>query len=94
MICAVSFVNRCFWNAEELPSGGAFVFHSRFRNGMKDLEVMMQNLLSSAFDTVTTVEQGVEVLDIFMHLSTREVGTAFYLVEIPGLPFVREEDKL
>ena len=40
---------------------------------MKDLEVMLQNTMCSAFETVTTVEQGVEVLDIFMHLSNREV---------------------
>ena len=40
---------------------------------MKDLEVMMQNVITSAFDTVTTVEQGVEVLDVFMHLDSREV---------------------
>ena len=45
----------------------------RFRAGIKDLEVMMQNVITSAFETVTTVEQGVEVLDVFMHLSTREV---------------------
>ena len=32
----------------------------------------MQNVISSAFETVTTVEQGVEVLDVFMHLSSRE----------------------
>jgi len=46
---------------------------SRFRNGIKDLEVMMQNLIVTAFETVTTVEQGIEVLDVFMHLSSREV---------------------
>jgi dynein heavy chain len=40
---------------------------------MKDLEVMMQNVITSAFETVTTVEQGIEVLDVFMHLSSREV---------------------
>jgi len=34
---------------------------------------MMQNLIVTAFETVTTVEQGVEVLDVFMHLSSREV---------------------
>lgn len=39
---------------------------------MKDLEVMMVNVINTAFDTVTTVEQGVELLDVFMHLSTRE----------------------
>ena len=41
--------------------------------GVKDLEVMMQNVISSAFETVTTVELGVQVLDVFQHLSTREV---------------------
>ncbi|XP_046574741.1 LOW QUALITY PROTEIN: dynein axonemal heavy chain 2-like [Haliotis rubra] len=46
--------------------------YNRFRAGVKDLEVMMQNVISSAFDTVTTVEQGIELLDVFMHLSTRE----------------------
>ena len=45
----------------------------RFRAGVKDLEVMVQNLISSAFETVTTVQEGVEILDIFHHLSTREV---------------------
>ena len=44
----------------------------RFRAGIKDLEVMMQNVITSAFETVTTVEQGVEVLDVFMHLASRE----------------------
>jgi len=37
---------------------------------------MMQNLIVSAFETVTTVEQGVEVLDVFMHLSSREVNAS------------------
>ena len=41
--------------------------------GVKDLEVMMQNVISSAFETVTTVELGVQVLDVFQHLSSREV---------------------
>ena len=45
----------------------------RFRAGMKDLEVMMINTISSAFETISTVEQGVELLDIFMHLQVREV---------------------
>ncbi|KAF6038526.1 hypothetical protein EB796_003167 [Bugula neritina] len=39
---------------------------------MKDLEVMMINTISSAFETISTVEQGVELLDIFMHLQVRE----------------------
>ena len=37
----------------------------------------MQNVISSAFETVTTVEGGVELLDIFMHLSSREVILCF-----------------
>lgn len=53
-----------------------FMNFCRFRAGIKDLEVMMTNVISSAFDTVTTVEQGVELLDIFMHLSTREVSVS------------------
>ena len=46
----------------------------RFRAGVKDLEVMMQNVITSAFETITTVEGGVELLDIFMHLGGREVS--------------------
>jgi hypothetical protein len=46
---------------------------------MKDLEVMMQNVISSAFETVTTVEGGVEVLDVFMHLASREVSPVMRL---------------
>lgn len=41
----------------------------------------MTNVISSAFDTVTTVEQGVELLDIFMHLSTREVIVSLLIGE-------------
>ena len=57
---------------------------------MKDLEVMMQNVIASAFDTVTTVEQGVEVLDVFMHLSSREVRTASikYLLDLSSMVFL------
>ena len=47
--------------------------YNRFRAGVKDLEVMVQNLMSSAFETITTVQEGVEILDIFKHLSSREV---------------------
>nr|CAH8839495.1 unnamed protein product [Trichobilharzia regenti] len=46
--------------------------YNRFRIGIKDLEVMMQNAINTAFETVTTIQQGVEVLDIFAHLHHRE----------------------
>ena len=40
---------------------------------MKDLEVMMQNVINSSFETVTNVQHGAEVLRSFVHLSSREV---------------------
>ncbi|TGZ66460.1 hypothetical protein CRM22_005313 [Opisthorchis felineus] len=46
--------------------------YNRFRVGIKDLEVMMQNAINTAFETVTTIQQGVEILDVFAHLQTRE----------------------
>lgn len=39
---------------------------------MKDLEVMMQNLIISAFEDSNTVVSGVELLDIFHHLAKRD----------------------
>lgn len=45
----------------------------RFRSAVKEMEVMIVNVINSAFDTVTYVEMGIEVLDAFMHLNSREV---------------------
>lgn len=39
---------------------------------MKDLEVMIQNILNSSFETIKTVQDGVEVISNFIHLSSRE----------------------
>ena len=50
--------------------------YNRFRAGVKDLEVMMQNIINSAFETVKNVQQGVEVLHGFVRLSSREVSDA------------------
>jgi len=47
--------------------------YNRFRSAIKDLEVMMTNVITYAFDAVKTVEQGVEVLDVYTHLNSREV---------------------
>ena len=47
--------------------------YSKYRAGVKDMEVMMQNSISSAFQTVTTVQEGVEVLEYFVPLESREV---------------------
>ena len=46
--------------------------YSAFKNGVKDLEVMMQNVITSAFETVTTVEQGLHMLEAFHHLAKRD----------------------
>ncbi|KAA3679117.1 dynein heavy chain, axonemal [Paragonimus westermani] len=46
--------------------------YNRFRVGIKDLEVMMQNAINTAFESVTNIQQGVEILDVFAHLQTRE----------------------
>ncbi|XXQ31513.1 AAA+ ATPase domain-containing protein [Plasmodiophora brassicae] len=42
-----------------------------FKNGVKDLEVMMTNVISSAFDSVSTVASGVELLEAFAILAKR-----------------------
>ncbi len=46
----------------------------RFRALVKDLGLMMQNLINSIFKTVNTVEEEVRLLDIFRPMSTREVS--------------------
>ena len=50
------------------------VLYLRFRSGVKDLEVMVQNVISSAFESLSRVEEGVEILDVFHHFSAREVS--------------------
>lgn len=40
---------------------------------VKDLEMMMQNLICTIFRTVHSVEEGVRLLDIFRPLTPREV---------------------
>ncbi|CAO2643767.1 Dynein axonemal heavy chain 2 [Lemmus lemmus] len=46
--------------------------YNKFRAGVKDLEVMTQNLITSAFELVRDVEHGVLLLDTFHRLATRE----------------------
>ncbi|XP_040887758.1 dynein heavy chain 2, axonemal [Toxotes jaculatrix] len=45
---------------------------NKFRALVKDLDMMLQNLINSVFKTVNTVEEGVWLLDIFRPMSTRE----------------------
>lgn len=47
--------------------------YKKYRKGMKDLEVMMQNVINGGFETITTVQEGVELLDVFTQYISREV---------------------
>ena len=49
--------------------------YNKFRNGVKDLEVMLQNVINTAFETITTIQEGVELLDVFTEYMGREVST-------------------
>ena len=49
-------------------------YYNKFRTAVKEMEVMIINVINATFETVTYVEQGVEILDAFMHLSAREVN--------------------
>uniref|UniRef100_Q9P225-2 Isoform 2 of Dynein axonemal heavy chain 2 n=2 Tax=Homo sapiens TaxID=9606 RepID=Q9P225-2 len=46
--------------------------YNKFRAGIKDLEVMTQNLITSAFELVRDVPHGVLLLDTFHRLASRE----------------------
>jgi len=45
--------------------------YNSFKNGMKNLDNMYVNLINFAFDSVTTVQQGVEFLEAFDYLARR-----------------------
>ena len=45
----------------------------KFRTGTKELEVMVQNLINGIFSTIATVQEGVEILEIFSDMDSREV---------------------
>ena len=46
--------------------------YNAFKTAVKDLEMMMQNCITSAFETVTAVEQGLNMLEAFHHLAKRD----------------------
>lgn len=46
--------------------------YNNFKQGIKDLEVMMQNVILSSFEGSNTIESSVELLDIFHNLVKRE----------------------
>eukprot|EP00741_Cyanophora_paradoxa_P024938 tig00000056_g24072.t1 len=46
--------------------------YNAFKNAVKDLQVMMTNVISAAFDGVSTVPAGVELLEAFSYLAKRD----------------------
>ncbi len=66
--------------------------YNKFKAGVKDLEVMVQNVINSGFGTITTIQEGVELLEVFAHLTTREVCMYMHVhvcVLHNGLPLIR-----
>ena len=47
--------------------------YNKYRSGVKDLEVMLQNVINANFANITTVQEGVEMLDVFTQFISREV---------------------
>ena len=55
--------------------------YNRFKAGVKDLEVMVQNVINSGFTTISSIQEGVEFLEVFAHLTTREVGVVMHFCQ-------------
>ncbi|XP_061620043.1 LOW QUALITY PROTEIN: dynein axonemal heavy chain 2 [Phyllopteryx taeniolatus] len=56
----------------EVENTAWHVEFNRFRAFLKDLDVMLQNLITSVFKTVNSVEEGLRVMDIFKTVSARK----------------------
>lgn len=52
--------------------------YNKYRAGIKDLEVMLQNVINAGFESITTIQEGVELLDVFTEFTTREVRKRYY----------------
>ncbi|KAJ3335866.1 Dynein heavy chain 2, axonemal [Gonapodya sp. JEL0774] len=46
--------------------------YNSFKQGIKDLEVMMQNTIVSAFEGVSSIEPSIELLETFHHLARKD----------------------
>ena len=46
--------------------------YNTFKNGMKELDVMYENIINFAFESLGTVQQGVEMLEAFDYLAKRQ----------------------
>lgn len=56
--------------------------YNKYRSGVKDLEVMLQNVINAGFASITTVQEGVELLDVFTHFISREVATVYIYIHV------------
>ena len=72
-----------------------------FKIGLKDLDNMYTNIINFAFESVTTVQQGVEMLEAFDYLAKREnimsavkkkaqVVLLFFVKELDNTKFVKK----
>lgn len=59
------------YNILNVKATGWHYDYNYFKNGLKDLEVMMANVISSAWEGVSTVSAGVELLESFYGLAVR-----------------------
>ena len=82
-MCGLYFLINC--GAFSCLSQTFTLLYLRFRSGVKDLEVMVQNVIASAFDSLSRVEEGVEILDVFHHFSAREVSIGLILSAIGNI---------
>ncbi|XP_077357601.1 dynein axonemal heavy chain 2 isoform X2 [Festucalex cinctus] len=56
----------------EVENTAWHVEFNRFRAFLKDLDIMLQNLITSVFKTVNSVEEGLRLMDIFKPISARK----------------------
>nr|XP_015801752.2 dynein axonemal heavy chain 2 [Nothobranchius furzeri] len=45
---------------------------SSFSSFVKELEIMVKDLITSAFGSINTIQDGIRLMDIFQHMATRE----------------------
>lgn len=59
--------------------------YQKFRLGVNETENLVENVLNEAFETVTSVKEGVEILDVFHQYTPRfhSVSPSHLLLSIP-----------
>ncbi|XP_061921125.1 dynein axonemal heavy chain 2 [Entelurus aequoreus] len=69
---------------------------NRFRAFLKDLDIMLQNLITSVFKTVNSLEEGLRLVDIFKPISARKsIGSKIdEMVEEIYTIFKKENNRL